>query len=74
MLPDVCNSSIEDLTRTDNEMEPLYGNAGPELIRKPISIENLWNFVKEKKNSKTDSLRTEYEVSATGSIVYSMPG
>lgn len=65
MLPDVCNGSANDLTLPDQgETEPLYGNTDAESSHAPISVENLWNFVKEKKNSKVDNFRQEYEVGA----------
>ena len=60
----MCTGSTDDLALAEHaEMEPLYGNAGQQLVHVPISVENLWNYSKEKKASKVDGFRQEYDVS-----------
>ena len=55
-LPEI-NSDDED---NESEDRPLYSD---DVIFKPVSVENLWNYVREKKQSKTDGLKQEYDVS-----------
>ena len=63
-LPDILTSNDDD--HDFSETEPLYGNADMAVHqRKPIPVDNLWNYVKEKKQSTTDSLKTEYDVSSS---------
>ena len=59
-LPET-NSDVE-ADEKELEAEPLYTEQADDGL-KPVSIENLWNYVKEKKNSKTNGLKQEYDVS-----------
>ena len=57
-LPDESDS-------TDSETDNPYSNSAIDIDLKPISIENLWNYIKEKKASRTEGFRYEYDVSLT---------
>lgn len=55
------------------ETDPLYCNTGINLTRDPISVENLWNYVKEKKGSSMEGFKQEYDVRKKNSPTQTIP-
>jgi len=53
--------SKESIQKEDSEEEPLCFSSSTENLHKPVSIENLWNYVREMKTSQSGGFKQEYE-------------
>ena len=59
-LPDM-NSDDEE---NNCDRKSLYASIdGDRDTVKPVSVDNLWNYIRDKKYSKIDGLKQEYDVS-----------
>jgi hypothetical protein len=54
-------------TDSEGEIDELHPLAPrdkvPGTLRKPIKVDNLWNYVRDRKASKSNGFKVEYEVS-----------
>lgn len=48
-------------TKNIAETEPVYGNVGACVIPS-VRVEDLWDYVKQKKENDVEGFRTEYRV------------
>ena len=54
---------IESCSNNNNEdeNEPVYGNVG-DCVIPTVRVEDLWDYVKQKKENDVEGFRTEYRV------------
>lgn len=68
---------MEDETLDCRETDPLYKNQAQDSIHDPIPVENLYNYIRERKAMQVDGIKVEYEVGGNmgtcGNLQWSKP-